>query len=583
MHEALAVGWTTWTLAADSAKPQVGPGALAALVLFIIGSIFIGALANRAMREGAFMQGFFLGNRGLGAWALALTATVQSGGTFMGFPSLVYTHGWVVALWIAGYMVVPITGFGIFGKRLAQLSRKTGAITVPDLFRARFASPRLGLIASAFILFYLTFMMIAQFKAGAIIMKLSWPGSGVLSLSEDFDPAEPGSAPATPPKVGVGRIVDAAVRGFRSDPAYYVGLLIFTVTVVGYTLLGGFLAAVWTDLFQSIAMFFGVLLLVSLALWHAGGLENASKQALANTGPGYVFGPGYDDPAVKGHEAERPREFLPVGIAFGFFFVWVWGGAASPAGLVRIMASQGTAVIRKSIYLLSMYNLCIYLPLIVVCICGRALIPALQKTDEIIPRMALLTTSQLPGGSFIAGLILAAPFGAVMSTVSSYLVVLSSGLVRDIYQRFIHPEADGRRLKRLTHWTMIVIGVVAVLANLNPPQYLQALVVFSSTGAAATFCVPALMLCYWRRANVPGMLAAMLGGTATMLTLYVLGFSGFGGQRIGQFTGFRPYFLLGIDPFVWGLAVSTIFGIAGSLATRPPRSELVSDMFDAAQ
>ena len=102
------------------------------------------------MQKGAFLKGYFLGNRGLGAWALALTATVQSGGTFMGFPSLVYSHGWTVALWIAGYMVVPITGFGVVGKRLAQLSRRTGAMTVPDLFRERFQSPKLGLVALVF-------------------------------------------------------------------------------------------------------------------------------------------------------------------------------------------------------------------------------------------------------------------------------------------------------------------------------------------------------------------------------------------------------------------------------------------------
>ena len=82
------------------AKPTVGYGTMIALVVFILASMWIGMLANRAMQAGAFMKGFFLGNRGLGAWALALTATVQSGGTFMGFPSLVYTHGWVVALWI---------------------------------------------------------------------------------------------------------------------------------------------------------------------------------------------------------------------------------------------------------------------------------------------------------------------------------------------------------------------------------------------------------------------------------------------------------------------------------------------------
>src|SRR5580704_1295481 len=103
----------------------------------------------------------------------------------MGFPSLVYTHGWVVALWICGYMVVPITGFGILGKRLAQLSRKTGALTVPDMFRARFHSPALGLTASLFIMFYMSVMMVAQFKSGALVMKLAWPNSGTLALSED--------------------------------------------------------------------------------------------------------------------------------------------------------------------------------------------------------------------------------------------------------------------------------------------------------------------------------------------------------------------------------------------------------------
>ena len=119
-------------------------GTLTALVMFILASMWIGVLANRAMREGSFLKGFFLGNRGLGSWALALTATVQSGGTFMGYPSLVYSHGWSVALWIASYMVVPITGFGILGKRLAQISRRCGAITMPDLFRERFRQPVSG-------------------------------------------------------------------------------------------------------------------------------------------------------------------------------------------------------------------------------------------------------------------------------------------------------------------------------------------------------------------------------------------------------------------------------------------------------
>src|SRR5450432_2114689 len=160
-------------------------GTIAALLVVMAISVWLGTLAQKAVEKGGFIKGYFLGNRGLGAWALALTATVQSGGTFMGFPSYVYTHGWVVALWIASYMVVPITGFAVLGKRFAQLSRRTGAITVPDLFDARFGDQRVGLLASLLIIFFMTFLMVAQFKAGAIVMKLAWPGNGALALAED--------------------------------------------------------------------------------------------------------------------------------------------------------------------------------------------------------------------------------------------------------------------------------------------------------------------------------------------------------------------------------------------------------------
>lgn len=634
-----------------AATPSIGYGALIALVLFIFATLWIGALANRATREGSFMTGFFLGNRGLGAWALALTATVQSGGTFMGFPSLVYTHGWIVALWIGSYMVVPITGFGILGKRLAQLSRRTGAITVPDLFRSRFGSPALGLIASLFILLYLSFMMFAQFKAGAIVMKLAWPNSGVLAVSEDEKPfvlteqrlavlRESGVPTETVEKLsplsGVGfdssTEITAQVKSVLSaaemsqhgsaivkqseqmDRLYLFGLAIFALTVVAYTLMGGFLAAVWTDMFQSVLMFFGVMVLLVASLYQVGGLENATRQALENTGPGYVFGPGYEGqkaeakktaaenskpetrnpkgelsatPTTAGTTSQAsasspaPHEFLPMSLAFSFFFIWVWSGVGSPASLVRLMASQNTQVIRRSIFLLSVYNLGIYLPLIVVCICGRAMIPSLAVTDEIVPRMALLTTKGWPGGSLIAGLILAAPFGAVMSTVSSYLVVLSSGMVRDIYQRFIRPQASSSELRKAAYAAMIFAGAVAVAVNISPVAYLQAFIVFSATGSAATFLIPAAMGCYWRRATVPGVLASMLSGAVTVLTLYLLGILGYTpAQPIGQLTKFHPYYLLGFDPFLWGLLASGICGVGISLLTKPPADSLVSKMFD---
>ena len=534
-------------------EPSAGGGALVALLIFVVASVWLGTVAQRIVERGSFLKGYFLGNRGLGAWALALTTTVQSGGTFMGFPSLVYSHGWVLTLFIAGYMMVPITGFGMIGKRMAQLSRRTGAITVPDLFRERFASPAVGVAALLLILFYLSFMMVAQFKAGAIVMKVAMPGSHALALD------------------------DAATTGF--DYYYLVGLSVFALTVVGYTVIGGFLAAVWTDLFQSVMMLVGVMILLPLVLWTAGGLEQASLVAAQHTSPDFLLAPGYS------HDG---RQFMPLGLAFSMFFLWVFAGVGSPAGMVRIMAGKDTQTIRRSIALLSAYNMLIYLPLIAICICGRAIIPDLPgKTDEVIPRLALLTTSKFAGGSLVAGLILTAPFGAVMATVSSYLVVIASGLVRDVYQRFIRPAATVPEIKRVTYLVMILVGLVAFLANLKPVAYLQALVVFSGTGGAVSFLAPALMAAYWRRATAAGVLAAMIAGTAAVLTLYLIPLAVYlttgeiHDPMIGQLTRFRPYYLWGLDPVIWGLAASSIAGVLVSLVTQAPPQAVISRLFDS--
>jgi SSS family solute:Na+ symporter/sodium/pantothenate symporter len=543
--------------------PDAGPGVMIALVLVILVSAWLGAVAQRVVERGSFLQGYFLGNRGLGVWTMALTATVQSGGTFMGFPSLVYSHGWVVALWICSYMIVPLTGFTVLGKRFAQLSRRTSALTVPDLFRGRFDSPILGLVTSLLIMFFLSFMMAAQFKAGAIVMKLSLPlfahEAVSLALSEDL--------PAGAASLGVG---------------YYIGLAVFSITVVGYTLWGGFLASVWTDLFQSVLMLLGVLALLFLALPLAGGLENATRVAIQQTGPGFATGPGY---VPDGHP------FLPLSLACSMFFVWIFGGIAAPASMVRVMASKDTGTLRRSIVVLGGYNLLIYIPLIAICISARVIIPNLppSQSDEVVPRMALLTTSQIPGGSLLAGLILSAPFGAVMATVSAYLVVIASGLVHDVYQRFINPAADEARLRRVTYGVMLALGLVALLANINPVQYLQALIVFCTSSGAASFLIPALMAAYWRRATAAGAISAMLGGAATVLALSAMGWwqtwlieHGWLAPTplIGQATSFRPYFLYGMEPVVWGLLVSLTLGVGVSLCSRPPRDELLKQMFE---
>lgn len=543
-----------------------GFSVLITLLLFLAASVWLGTLAQKAMDRQKFLEGFFLGNRGLGAWTLALTATVQSGGTFMGFPALVYSHGWIVALWIASYMIVPLTGFAMVGKRIAQISRRTGAITVPELFRERFADPRVGLCTSLLIIFFMSFTMFAQFKAGATIMKLAWPGSGPFTFAEDAATA--------------------------IDFKFYVGLAVFSVTVVGYTMIGGFLASVWTDLFQSVLMVIGVTVLLCLAVPAAGGLQHATEAAISSTGAAYATGPGYHPDG---------RQFLAPGLAFSMFFVWVYAGFASPASMIRVMAAQNTEVMRKSIALLSGYNCLIYLPLVAIAICGRALFPKLEKADEVIPMLAMTLTEHMPGGSLVTSLILAAPFGAIMASVSCFVLVIASGLVQDIYLRFVHPHASPREIRLATNVAMVIVGLIGVAANIRPVQYLQALVVFSGSAGAAAFVTPAFMTCYWRRATAAGALAAMLGGFAVYFGLYATGWvhnwalargeNAVGLARrvldwlgpdpmIGLASDFRPYYLFGFDPILWGLLASAVCGVGVSLCTRPPAEDHLQRLFD---
>src|SRR5262245_23649750 len=554
--------------AGESAPPSPGIGAIASLALFIAASVWLGTLAQKVVERSQFIQGYFQGNRGLGAWTIALTATVQSGGTFMGFPSLVYTYGWIVALWIGSYMVVPITGFALFGKRIAQISRRTGAVTVPDLYRARFGSPAAGLVCSLLIIVFMSIMMIAQFKAGATVMREAWPVPASPPVATASSDGTTSSGEATP-----------LTKWWLAKRGYLLGLLIFSLSVVGYTLIGGFLAAVWTDLLQSVMMFIGVTILVCLAMSATGGLEQATRTAIVNAGPDIATGPGVKiERDTAGNSREVP--FLPLTMAFSMLGFCPFAGTANPASVGRVMACKNTNVLRRSIFLLAVYNMGIYLPLIAICIAARAIMPDLGKeSDAVVPRMALVLTEGLPLGSWISGLILSAPFGAIMATVSCFLLVIASGLVRDVYQRFLNPEATQHELRRLTYIAMTLIGLVAMLLNINPVEKLQMLVTFSSGCAASAFLIPTVMMCYWRRATAAGVIAAMLAGALAAFSLNMVGLA----IAIRYKTGFVPYNLLGFEPIVWGLSSSLVVGILASLITKPPDERLVSKLFDAVE
>ena len=136
--------------------------------------------------------------------------------------------------------------------------------------------------------------------------------------------------------------------------------------------------------------------------------------------------------------------------------------------------------------------------------------------DRIMPELAATVTGNA-GVPWLAGLLLAAPFAAVMSSVDSFLLMVSSSVVRDIYQNRINPDAKEERLKKLSYLVTVVVGMLAMLAALNPPEYLQDLIIFATSGLAGCFLMPILICLYWPGMTAQGAIAGLLGGLGSLV------------------------------------------------------------------
>ena len=619
-----------------------GNSSLIAFICYTAVVLSLAVISNYAFKKRSFLSEYFLGSRGLGVIALALTfgATSASAGSFAGFPSLIYAHGWSLALWIASYMVFPICSMGILGKRLSIVSQRTGAITVPDILRIRFESRTIALISTSLLAILLCVYLVPQFTLAALIMQQLLGSSPIYQdLALQLQSVLPDLIPE------------------NSNPEYVFGLLLFAILVVVYTTFGGFRAVVWTDILQGFVMVIGVLLMLVFALIEVGGLPKASTEMsrmqpprlgtasfvvdspAASEGiriesetwfidagrlfrtnesahiPGgmqesapikvtqimtpseieritagrifelpatptiheltaYARGDGQSGMYLQppGPSPSDPNGLLPLGLAVSFFAFWALAGTGQPGNMVRLMAFTGTRTLRRAIASLVIYFLMIYIPLIIIFCCARILAPGLDHTpDRIMPVMAYIL-SDGAGIPWMAGILIAAPFAAAMSTVDSFILMISSSVVRDVYQQSIHPTASQRTLKWISYGTTLLIGVVATMGALYPPQFLQYIIVFTGGGLAVAFLAPVVLGLYWPRFNTSGAMMSMTLGIAVYVLLYVIGFI-----LLGEITPARP---LGLDPLIWGFLASLIGGWTGTYLSGA-NAEVVLEKFFA--
>ena len=477
----------------------------AAFAGYIALTFLLAYLARRQAMGGGFLREFFVGGRTIGPWVLGLTwiATSASGGSFIGTPSLAHSNGWSVMLWISGYMVVTTVGFGLLGTRIAQLGERTGALTFPDLLRDRFESRTIGVISGVAMLILHTSFIVAQYIAGARVLEVA---------------------------LGV---------------PYVWGVASFAVIVGLYTAYGGFRAVAWTDSFQAVVMLVGVLLTAGFGLWKAGGMQ-AVHDGLAAQSADLLTPVG-------------PADFLPLSSAVSFFFIWPLAVAGQPSLITRFLACRDIPSLRRAAVLIGCYVLLLYPAIIFVGMLGRVLVPDLAASDHAMPATIV---AAVPAA--LAGLVLAAPMAAIMSTISSFLLVAAGAIARDLYQRNAAVAVSEARVRAVTHASIGVVGLVGGLFALRPPEYLQYIVVFSGSGLAATFLAPTLFSVYSPRMNRSGCVTGILAGFLTFLA---------------QYASFGTRSLLGLDPFVPALAASVLGCWIGSRFGPPEPRRLLEKYF----
>jgi SSS family transporter len=497
---------------------------------YLAAVFFIAWLSHRHLKnDRSFEDEYYVGSRSFGAWVLAMSwvATMASGGSFLGYPSRVFSYGWSMTLWVSGSCVAAIVGLGVIGKRINRLARQTGALTLVDILRDRFRSRTIGTVYPILIVFMTSVYLLAQFVAGATILE------NMLGMS------------------------------------YITGLILFSVCVVAYTTYGGFRAVAWTDTMQGIVMIVGIVLLVPFAIHEAGGLTQATTALSTRADPvaevrgiptvkhAYLYGPGplkvpdnikelqqqaSTTPSIgePGGGHGEDLSWLPWSMGISFFMLRSLAAMMMPTTVPRMLAFKDTRALRRALFLLAPYMLLMYVSSLIAMNCATQIDLGLapHEADQAIPELAKKVAPW-----WLAGLIIAAPFAAVMSTVDSGLLVVSASIVRDLLQKNMRTRMEPRTTRRLSYGVTAGIGIVCFGMALTKPPFLQPLIIYYAGGAAASLFWPSIVTLFWRRATSTGVLAGLLGGAAC----FVL------------FNEYRPFdSLLPLHPFVYGFAMSGV-------------------------
>ena len=289
---------------------------------------------------------------------------------------------------------------------------------------------------------------------------------------------------------------------------YLTAMLISAAVIVIYTVMGGFLAASFTDLIQSIIMTVALVVVLGFGVTQAGGVEAVLDNARSLTD--YLSLIRIHDPATGGSE---PYGLLTI----CSLLAWGLGYFGMPHILVRFMAIEEEKKLKLSRRVATSWVVISMAVAIIIGLVGNAMTSAgvlenLADSETIIVRIASLISQFGPLPALLAGVILAGILAATMSTADSQLLAASSSVSQDLGNDFLKRDFSGKRGMIVARAVMVGISLIAAFLARDPDSSVFRVVSFAWAGFGAAFGPVMLMALFWKRSNKWGALAGMLVG-----------------------------------------------------------------------
>lgn len=494
---------------------------LVAIIVYLVGMIVIGFVFSRK-GSGNGSKEFYLGGRKLGPLVTAMSAEASDMSSYllMGLPGLALFAGLAEVSWTAiGLAIGTYLNFLFVAKRLRRYSSEINAITIPDFFSSRYKDDKkiLSLLAAVVI----------------IVFFVPYTASGFEAVGTLFN----------------------SLFGWN----YHLSMIIGAAVIIGYTVLGGFLAVSTTDLIQSIFMTFALIVIIVFGVKTAGGV-NAVVDNVKEL-PGFLnLFQGYDKASNSAG-------------SFGFFSVvttlaWGLGYFGMPHILLRFMAIRDEKEVKTSRRIASVWVVLSMAIAIIIGVIGVSIVKAQgvsmdtsSDAETIIIFMSRMLSENGVFFAIVAGIILAGILAATMSTADSQLLAASSSVSYDLIGGFFKVKMSEKVQMLIARGTVIAIAIVGVILVWNPNSSVFRIVSFAWAGFGAAFGPLMLFSLFWKRTTKAGAIAGMVSGAA-MVFIWKFLISKLGGV-------FTIYELL--PAFI----ISSIVIVVVSLLTKKPDDDVI--------